>query len=245
MADDVEKRLRKLESRLDRLDKNFASLQEETDSAIVNINKEHTKLFNADAENKKKIKVLDIINKSTLAKTDIARADAAKIAAKQAAFEKNWNPVVLKKIAETLGIVNKMMASIEARDSKNTRNFNRLQSSMLSLSRHASDIEAEHTDAKLAARELANKANNLKETVDYFFKNAENLNNRINTNASNLVEVTSALDLIKDKLVALENQSTQFTNVSDALEQASRNIDQLVQKVAYLEKATVKTIVLE
>lgn len=245
MAYAVERRLRKLESRLDRLDKNFISLQEETDSAIVSINKEHTKLFNADAENKKKIKVLDVVSKSTFAKADIARADAAKIAAKQIAFEKSWNPVVLKKIAETLGIVNKMMASIELRDSKNTRNFGRLQASMLSLSKHASDIEAEHTDAKLAARELASKANNLKETVDYFFKNAENLNNRINTNASNLVEVTNALDLIKDKLVALENQSGQLANVSDALEHASRNIDQLVQKVAYLEKATVKTIVLE
>ena len=133
MADAVEKRLRKLESRLDKFDRNFISLQEETDSAICGINKEHTKLFNADAENKKKIKVLDIINKSTFAKADIARADAAKIAAKQIAFEKSWNPIVLKKIAETLGIVNKMMASIEMRDSKNTRNFSRLQASMLSL----------------------------------------------------------------------------------------------------------------
>lgn len=294
MADAIEKRLRRLEGRLDKLDKNFTSLREEINSELRSINKEHAELFDADAASAKKFKELDKVNavvldmnseldslraevdeervafskeitplfdaenenkkifrslyaanKNILARIELARTDAAKIAAKQAAFEKSWNPSVLKKIAETLGLLNKAIADIERRDSKNMRNLTRLQNGVSAISKHARDIEAEHTDARFAARELAEKAKNLKETVDYFFKNTESLNNRINANAAGLAGITDTLELAKNKILALENQSAQLTDINEKLEQASRNIDQLIQKVAYLEKATVKTIVLE
>ncbi len=294
MADAIEKRLRRLEGRLDKLDKNFTSMQEEISSELRSINKEHAELFDADAASAKKFKELDKVNavvldmnseldslraevdearvsfskeitplfdaenenkkifrslyaanKNILARIELARTDAAKVAAKQAAFEKSWNPSVLKKIAETLGLLNKAIADIERRDSKNMRNLTRLQNGMSAISKHARDIEAEHTDARFAARELAEKAKNLKETVDYFFKNTESLNNRINANAAGLAGITDTLELAKNKILALENQSAQLTDINEKLEQASRNIDQLIQKVAYLEKATVKTIVLE
>jgi predicted nucleic acid-binding Zn-ribbon protein len=294
MADAVEKRLRRLEGRLDKLDKNFISLREEINSELRSINKEHAELFDADAasakklkeidkvnavvsdinseldslraevdeervafskeitplfdadnENKKKVRSLEAAGKNTSARIDLARTDTAKAVAKQAAFEKSWNPAVLKKVAETLGMLNKAIVDIERRDSKNMRNLTKLQTGMFAISKHARDIEAEHTDARFAARELAEKAKNLKETVDYFFKNTESLNNKINANAAGLAEITDTLELAKNKILALENQSAQLTDLNEKLEQASRNIDQLIQKVAYLEKATVKTIVLE
>lgn len=294
MADAVEKRLRRLEGRLGKLDKNFTSLREELDSALRGMNKEHAELFDADStftkrfkeldkvndvvsdinseldslraevdeervafskeitplfdadnENKKRFRSLLAADKAILARANLARIDTAKVAAKEAAFEKSWNPSVLKKIAETLGMLNKAIADIERRDSKNMRNLTRIQTGIFAISKHARDIEAEHTDARFAARELAEKAKNLKETVDYFFKNTESLNNRINANTSGLTEITSALELARDKILSLESQSAQLADISEKLEQASRTIDQLVQKVAYLEKTTVKTIVLE
>ena len=120
-----------------------------------------------------------------------------------------------------------------------------MQSGLFSISKHASDIEAEHIDAKMAARELTKKAENLKDTMNYFFKQSESLNNRINSNTTSVSEIASTLDLIKDKILALESQSAQLSEIKDMLEQNARSIDQLTQRIAYLEKATVKTIVLE
>jgi len=237
--------LEKINKVLSTIDSELTSLHEEIDEERKSFTKEVEPLFDADVENKKKFKSLDAIDKSILARITAARTEIANVAVKQAAMEKAWNINVLKRTAKTVEDVNKTIAAIEKRDSKNVRNLDRVQSGLFSISKHASDIEAEHIDAKMAARELTKKAENLKDTMNYFFKQSENLNNRINSNTTSVSEIASTLDLIKDKILALESQSAQLSEIKDMLEQNARSIDQLTQRIAYLEKATVKTIVLE
>ena len=259
----VNAKIARLEGHLAALNKKFDTFKKTADSTTNNINIGISEAIHNDSaivkkiradertesanhsENKNKIKNLDATNRNIYSKINAIKGDIAKISARQDAMEKSWNPSVLKRISETISSVNDMLIATEKRNSKNVRILERIHAGISAISQHASHIEAEHTDAKFAAKELADKAKNLKETVDYFFKNTESLNNRINANTAGLTDLTNTLDMIKDKLLAVENQSAQLAKFSGMLEQNSRNIDQLIQKVAYLEKATIKTIVLE
>ncbi len=237
--------LDKLGKTVSSMDSELATLHEEIDEERKSFSKEVMPLFDAETENKKKFRSVAAINRNMSAKIDATRTEIANVAAKQAAMIKSWNINVLKRTDKTLADVNKVIEAIEKRDSKNVRNLDKVHSGIFAISKHAADIEAEHIDAKMTARELVIKAENLKDTMNYFFKQSESLNNRINSNTAAATEITAALELIKDKILALESQSAQLTEIKDMLEQNSRNIDQLTQKIAYLEKATVKTIVLE
>lgn len=239
------KTLDKVSKVLVEVDKELSALHEEINEERKSFTKEVAPLFDADSENKKKIKNLENTSKNIMARIETARGETAKLAANVSAFEKVWNPNVLKRVSNTLGDVNKTIAAIEKRDSKNVRNLDKVHSGIFAIAKHAAHIEAEHIDTKMAAGELAKKAENLKDTMDYFFKQSESLNNRINANTTGLADIANTLDVIKDKLLAVEGQSAQLSEIKDMLAQNSKNIDQLTQRLAYLEKATVKTIVLE
>lgn len=239
------KTLDKVSKVLVEIDKELSALHEEIDDERKSFTKEVTPLFDSDVEKNKKIKSLENADKNIVARIEAARGETAKLAANVSVFEKVWNPNVLRRVANTLGDVNKTIAAIEKRDAKNTRNLDKVHTGIFTIAKHASDIESERIDTKMAARELAKKAENLKNTMDYFFKQSENLNNRINTNTAGLADIANTLEVIKDKLLTVEGQSAQLSEIKDMLAQNSKNINQLTQRIAYLEKATVKTIVLE
>jgi chromosome segregation protein len=263
MAATVEKRLRRLESQLSKLNRNLDSLGKKFDSAnrmtyrelaavvandakIVKKIKDAEKIENTNhSENQRKIRNLEVLNKNISARITAARTETANVAAKQSAMEKSWNINVLNRTAGATAEVTKALATLEKRDSKNVRNLDKIRSGIFAISSHAANIEAEHVDARMIAKELATKAENLKDTMNHFFKQSESLNNKVNTNAAGLSELASTLEVIKDKLVALENHPTQLTELKELLDQNLKNIDQITHRIAYLEKATVKTIVLE
>jgi chromosome segregation ATPase len=245
-------RLARLESGLHKIERNISTLDSDYDSIIKNIDserksfkKEIEPLFDAEAENKKIFKSLSATNKNIMTKINVVAGGMEKLAARQVTYEKAWNPAVLKKTVETITATNNALELIEKRDLKNVKTIEKVGHGLFAISNHARDIEAGHIDARAAARELSIKAKNLQETVDYFFKNTESLNNRINANSAGMADIVAALDMMKDKLAAVESQATQLTDMKDKLEQNMRSAEQLAQRIAYLEKATVKTIVLE
>ncbi len=239
------KRFDKVEKDISTLDSGHNIMAKEVDQERKSLTKEIEPLYDMEAENKKAFRSIAAANKNIVTKINATNDNIEKLAARQFAYEKAWNPAVLKKTVETISEVNKTLETMEKRDSKNAKTIEKVQHGIVAVSGHARDIEAEHIDAKAAARELAIKAKNLQETVDYFFKNTESLNNRINSNSAGMTDIVAALDMIKNKLAAVESQTTQLAEIKNRLEQNARSAEQLAERVAYLEKATVKTIVLE
>ncbi|MEM2874150.1 MAG: hypothetical protein QW063_01730 [Candidatus Nanoarchaeia archaeon] len=141
--------------------------------------------------------------------------------------------------------MSKALVMLEKKSAANVKNLEKTNAGIVAISKHASDIEAEHLDAKFAAEELAKKADNLKDTVDHFFKQIDIVNSKLNANTATLLDITSILETLKGRLEAVEAQAANLSQINETINNQAKLIEQLTQRLAYLEKATVKTVVLD
>ncbi len=241
---EVEQRIKKLESLL-KLRAEFDELAEEFSDEIKSINKEITPLFDASSSAEKKFNQLSKTDANIIATMSGMRTVLSKMDSKASQMEKAWDVTTLKKIVDGMAVLSKTLAALEKKSSDTNRKLERTNNGIIAIARHASDIEAEHADAKYAADELAKKAENLRDTMEHFFKQVDAVDNKLNANATALSDLATAVESFKGRIESLESQNTIISDLSTQLQQQSQTVDQLTKRLAYLEKATVKTIVLD
>ena len=241
----VQRDLDKLRKRVLKLSDNFDRLREEIDSEIHDIKKETTPLFDKNIELDRRTKALEKANaKMNTNMSGLADA-TGKINKRVSALVAAWNPEVLKSMVSGMDSFSKALKSLEKRSAATLKNLNKTNAGVVAIANHAGDIEAEHTDAKFAAKELSEKSDNLNDTVKQFFQQTDAVNSKLTANASILDDLTSAIELMKDRLNATEEKAATISEVRALLEENSRMLSQLAQRLAYLEKISVKTIVLD
>jgi|GEM_PF-7113599 len=161
------------------------------------------------------------------------------------ALESAWNPRVLHKMVAGMESFSKALAGLERRSSATLRDLQKTNAGMVAISHHARDIESERTDAKFAARELADKAANLNETVQNFFKQTDALNDKLNSNLTVLNEVTSTIELLKDRMDSMEQQVNNINQLKALIDDTSKQLGELSGRLGYVEKVSTKTVVIE
>ena len=60
-----------------------------------------------------------------------------------------------------------------------------------------------------------------------------------------LNEITNTIQLMKNRLDASEQRAMTVAQLREMMDEANKYLEQLAQRMAYLEKITAKTIVIE
>lgn len=241
---EVENRLKKLES-LSKLQAEFDELAEEFSNEIKAVNKEITPLFDNDVASDKKIIGVEKTMKVLISNVSKLQAGLVAMDRKAASMERAWSVPALKRIVDGMAMLSKTQMLLEKRSAELNRKLERTNAGMVAIAKHASDIEEQRQDAKYASEELAKRASNLKDTMDHFFKQIDAVDSKLNANANALSDLTGIIETLKARLDTVESQNPIISQMSTQSDQQSQTIDQLNKRLAYLEKTTVKTIVLD
>jgi len=243
--DVINANIAKLQKGLDKLSGSIDGVRKEFDAEIRSVSKEIAPLFDKDIELDKKIKSIDRTDDEIVSTIDKLQSTLAGVNGKVSAMERTWNTTTLKGVVNNIEAITKALASLERKSTDVVRKLYKTNAGVVAISQHASDIEAEHKDAKFASEELSRKADNLKETVDSFFGQIDAVDGKLNANAAALSDLTSAAEALKDRIETIEAKAPDAAQLKMMLDEQSKMLDQLAQRLTYLEKITVKTIVLE
>ena len=243
--DTINANISKLQKSIDKLSDAIDGTRKEFDAEIRSVKKEMTPLFDKDIELGKKIRSIGKTDEDLITTLAHLQANVTNIGKKVSGMEQTWSTPTLKSIVDGMSTVTKTLTSLEKRSADVVRKLERTNAGVVAISKHASDIEAEHRDAKFASEELVKKSENLKETVDSFFKQIDAVDSKLNSDATALSDLTAAIEALKGRLESVEGQTPNFVQLKELLDDQSKITDQLLQRLAYLEKVTVKTIVLD
>ena len=237
----LESKVRKHRRELDTVSSNLSRHKRATESELAAIRRELVSLRSRDLKASRMIRELEL----EVPRMRDLKNSVIEVNRKILALESAWNPKILQRMVGGMESFSKALGGLERRSSSTLKNLERTNAGMVAISQHARDIESERTDAKFAARELADKAENLNETVQNFFKQTDALNSRLNSNMTVLNEITSTIELLKNKIDSMEQQINNVNQLKSLMEENSRHLSELSGRIGYVEKVSTKTVVIE
>ena len=245
LSKEHDKDLDKLSKQISKLTREIEALRKMQSAEKKAVRQDFQFASSRDTELGRRIKDLGRAQTALQTKIEVVSDTLVQLDNRMANVEAAWNPSVLKQIVGNLESFSRAISSLEKHSASTLKNIERTNNGVLAIARHAKDIEAEHMDAKIAATELADKTEHLNETVKQFFKQTEAVNSRLDANMSVLNEITNTIQLMKNRLDASEQRAMTVAQLREMMDEANKYLEQLAQRMAYLEKICAKTIVIE
>jgi len=218
--------------------KSVESLHAEFHDGVKPLSKNIAAVIDKNMEQDDKIKDLEAIDNKMLSTIDGFERDIDGMKDIIKDVENTFSIGALDKLSGSLKSFSKTLNKMEEDDDE-------LVKSLDKVSRRIGNVEKKAADVEMAQQEAKN-------TAEMLSQNAEDFKNVVNTHTENMVAMSSKVNAalnqytdIEQMTVDLQNRMRAIENQLGLLNQNSQILSELARKVAYLEKTTAKTIVVD
>lgn len=235
----------KTKKNLDVLEKEFDEHREEMMDEIKSINKNLGPLYDKDTELEKDIKELGLMDKkllSEIAKVERKAKDAKDIVEN---VESVFSPEAIRKLKLQLIEANNSAKLVESNDLRALKKLQNIDRRIGVVAKHAETMGAEKEAMQQSAEALAQHAAELKETIGGYSDQLVELSGKVSANIAKTADIDAEVHAILHRLESAESQISAVTDISRAMQEQSALLAQIARRLEYLEKTTVKTVVLE
>ncbi|MEM4713933.1 MAG: hypothetical protein QXQ79_00075 [Candidatus Nanoarchaeia archaeon] len=238
---DLQKEIDKLRSAVTNLAKTTNNLTSELKEIKTEIGT-YKKDINAKTENLRKetnvtsLKLTEIIS--------LLNKDLENLKEKVSVIENTWNSDTLNSLVSEIKTISLNAKDLKKQSEKNLKNFDRINAGLVAIAKHSEDIKHEQQTSQEFAAELSKKSENLEKTAQSFFTSVDALNSKLNISVSALNDLASVVENLKMQLNDAENKINTLLNLQSVVAENNAILSELKKRLEYLEKVTVKTVVI-
>ncbi|MFH0868804.1 MAG: hypothetical protein V1839_01105 [archaeon] len=249
---ELHKRHKELLSSLDVHGKNLATLEKEFDEhreevldEIKAINKNLGPLYDKDAKLEKDICDLTLAGKQLISEIEKVSRKAKDVKDIVTSVESAYSTDNMKKIIDQINEVNGSIRAIQSKDESAVNVLQRVDRRIGAVEKHSQLMDAERAEMKASADALVQYASELKETVGGYSNQLVDLSSKASANISKTSDIDQQLRSAMGRVGAIEGQLIAAEKLSEIMQQHSRIITEIAKRLEYLEKSTVRTMVLD
>ena len=242
---DIAKKLEGFSKSGKTLEKEFDEHRVEMMDELKSINKNLGPLYDKDTELGKNIKELGIMDKkilSEVSKVERKVKDAKDIVQ---AVESVFNADSIRKLKAQLIEANNSIKLIENDDTGMLKKMQNVDRRIGIIEKHSSEISDERNAVRESAEALAQHAAELKETIGGYSDQLVELSGKVSANIAKTADIDAEVHAILGRLQSVEAQIASVTEISRYMQEHSQILAQIARRLEYLEKTTVKTVVLD
>ena len=246
------KRHKELSGSLESHKKNLSTLEKEFDvhrgemlDEIKSINKNLGPLYDTDTELGKSVKDLELMDKKLLSEINKVERKVKDVKDIVQNVESTFNPEALRKLKAQIHELANFANQIGKRDESQLKTLQRVDRRIGIVEKHSETIDEEKTAIKESADALALHAAELKQTVGGYTDQLVELSGKVSANIAKTADISEQANALMKRLESVEGQLVAASELSRILEEHSSLLAQIAKRLEYLEKTTVKTVVLD
>lgn len=156
-----------------------------------------------------------------------------------------YSPENMKIIVDQIRQVISSVRAIENKDTNTVDILQRVDRRIGVVEKHSQVIDAERAEMKASADALAQHASELKETVGGYARQLVDMSSKISANIAKTADIDEHVRGIMRRTESIEGQLVAAEKLSQILQEHSRLVTEIAKRLDYLEKATVKTMILD
>jgi len=228
-----------------KLEKEFDEHREQIVGELKSINKNMGPLYDADTKLETNVKELNLMDKKLL--SEINRVERKVKDAKDIIqnVEDAYNTETIKKLKAHLIEATNSAKIIENSDFSILKKLQTIDRRIGIIERHANRINEEKLSMKESAEELARHASDLKGTIGGYSDQFVELSGKVSANIAKTADIDAEVHAILSRLQTSESQLAVVADISRAMQEQSQLLTKIARRLEYLEKITVKTVVLD
>lgn len=244
--------LSKLANRVEALEKNHKALNKEIDvhrteslDEIKSINKNLGPLYDKDTAQGKEISGLKADAHSL--GTEIEKVEKKVKDAKDIVLniEGAYSIDALKRLKQGIAHIESSFKTLYNKDASMLKGLQRIDRRIAVVERHSARVDAEKAAIKESADALAQYAQQIKETVGGYSDQLVELSSKVSATIGKTADMDAQLRVLLARLQTAEGQQAALGEISQLLDKNSKLLAELALRLDYLEKATIKTIVVD
>ncbi|MGC8940559.1 MAG: hypothetical protein ACP5JY_00775 [Candidatus Nanoarchaeia archaeon] len=241
----LEKQVAHLQKEITKLYLNSKTARSEAESEIKSVRKEIAKLFDSQANISAKINALSKVKNDMADILSTLSSEHAALKQDVANIKSVFDQESIESLKNSIKFISDAIADIKRTSEKNLKKFENATSNFAAISECVTSIEEENKRLQEYASELSEKNTELHKVAEEFFSQVDLINSKINSNSSALLDLTNVVENLKNEISLLENQTAQLPTIQNAINSIRATLTDLQRKVDYIEKTTVKTIVID
>ncbi len=189
-------------------------------------------------EQDSKIKDLEAIDNKMLSTIDGFERDIDGMKDIIKDVENTFSIGALDKLSSSIKSFGKTLNKMEEDDDELVKSLEKVDRRIGNVERKAADVEMAQQEAKNTAEMLSQNAEEFKSVVNAHTENMVAMSSKVNAALNQYTDIEQMTVDLQNRMRAIENQL-------GLLNQNSQILAELARKVAYLEKTTSKTIVVD
>ena len=230
---------------LDILEKEFDEHREEMTDELKAINKNLGPLFDKDAELEKHAKELELMDKKLMSEINKVEKKARDVKDIVQNVEDTFNTETIKKLKSQLIAANNSAKLVESDDLNIMKKLQSIDRKIGVIERHSNSMNEEKEAMRNSAEQLAEHAAELKTTIGGYADQLIELSGKVSANIAKTADVDAEVHAIVKRLEILESQLSSVADMVNVVQEHSSILAQIARRLEYLEKTTIKTVVLD
>jgi len=218
--------------------KSVESLHAEFHDGVKPLGKNIAAVLDKNMEQDSKIKDLEAIDNKMLSTIDGFERDIDGMKDIIKDVENTFSIGALDKLSNSIKSFGKTLNKMEEDDDELVKSLEKVDRRIGNVERKAADVEMAQQEAKNMAEMLSQNAEEFKSVVNTHTENMVAMSSKVNAALNQYTD-------IEQMTVDLQNRMRTIENQLSLLNQNSQILSELARKVAYLEKTTSKTIVVD
>ena len=241
----LQNKLETSQSWIKKLSRDFDLHRDDVFDEIKAVNKSIGAVYDKEAHHDKEIKDLKVVDNKLLSEIDTIERKVKSVKDIVANIEREFNADTIKKFKQTLDDFSSTFKLLEAKDLQLLTTLQRVDKRLAGIEKHSGQIDAEREEIKETSEKLTQNAQELKDTVNNYAEQMLELSNKVSANISKTADINEQVNAMLSRIETAEGQTAALNQLAKALEQNSRLLAELAKRVDYLEKTTVRTVVLD
>lgn len=227
------------------LERRFDDYRKEIMDEMHAVNKNLGPLYDKSVRLEKGIKELELADKNLL--SEISKIEHKVRDTKEIVqhVESVFNTEALKKLKAQLIEATNSAKLIESNDLRLLKKIQNVDRRIGVIEKHSAEMSTEKDAIKKSAEALAQHAAELKETVGGYSDQLVELSGKVSANIAKTADVDEEVHAVIKRLQAAEAHLAISPEFSKLMQEHSKMLAEIARRLEYLEKTTVKTVVLD
>jgi len=241
----VAKRVTVLEKELASVNKAVDSQQKETAEEFKSINKQFGPILDGGSEHDKRLKELESANKKLLSSMEDLERELKGVKEIVKDVEVTFSVDAFNRLAHGISALTKNLRAIEEDDDELIKTLQKVDKRIGTVEDRAAEVGVAQREAKDVADSLTQHAADFKDMLEEYSEKMLSMSSKVNAAISQNVDLNQQTNELNSRLVTTEEQLAALNEIRGAMDHNSQVLADISKRLAYLEKSTVKTLIVD